>query len=152
MFSERSPVQAWTREIILLVGCLLLFSFNWLYSKVFCFCLQLKARSVTPWRNSSDHGGELSVFCWWDKLKGRTPSPCDLSNGHCELESVMETTCHTSLPPLWPDHSSSEWCLFILNSSVHSQKQCIMLGEIQSIFHFWKNNKELQITINNLII
>lgn len=25
---------------------------------------QLKARSVTPWRNSSDHGGELSVFCW----------------------------------------------------------------------------------------
>ncbi|XP_025830073.1 TSC22 domain family protein 1-like isoform X2 [Agrilus planipennis] len=25
---------------------------------------QLKARSVTPWRNSGEHGGELSVFCW----------------------------------------------------------------------------------------
>lgn len=25
---------------------------------------QLKARSVTAWRNSGDHAGELSVFCW----------------------------------------------------------------------------------------
>jgi len=25
---------------------------------------QMKARSVTAWRNSGDHGGELSVFCW----------------------------------------------------------------------------------------
>lgn len=26
--------------------------------------LQLKARAVTAWRHSGDHGGELSVFCW----------------------------------------------------------------------------------------
>lgn len=26
---------------------------------------QLKARAVTAWRHSGDHGGELSVFCWW---------------------------------------------------------------------------------------
>ncbi|XP_019868798.1 uncharacterized protein LOC109597527 isoform X2 [Aethina tumida] len=25
---------------------------------------QLKARSVTAWRHTGDHGGELSVFCW----------------------------------------------------------------------------------------
>lgn len=25
---------------------------------------QLKARAVTAWRHSGDHGGELSVFCW----------------------------------------------------------------------------------------
>lgn len=26
---------------------------------------QLKARSVTTWRHSNEHSGELSVFCWW---------------------------------------------------------------------------------------
>lgn len=28
--------------------------------------LQLKARAVTAWRHSGEHGNELSVFCWWE--------------------------------------------------------------------------------------
>lgn len=35
------------------------------FSNFFLFSLQLKARAVTAWRHNGDHGGELSVFCWW---------------------------------------------------------------------------------------
>lgn len=60
------------------------------------FLFQLKTRSVTAWRHATDHAGELSVFCWWDKLEGGSLSPCD-------LEKTPQTT--GSLPDL---PSSSE--------------------------------------------
>jgi hypothetical protein len=33
-------------------------------SQTVFFYFQLKARSVTTWRHSNEHAGELSVFCW----------------------------------------------------------------------------------------
>lgn len=65
--------------------------------------LQLKAHSVTTWRHPGEHGGELSVFCWWDAAPGRSRTPTNL---HANVGNPASDQWHSSLPSLC---SSERW-------------------------------------------
>lgn len=67
-----------------------------------CFPFQLKARSVTAWRPTGEHTGEISFFCWWNGLRGLEPAqPLDpkLTPRPLSLPSQWPIEAERSIPP-----------------------------------------------------